>query len=97
MQNKRATYYRYIGNHPEGEDRIRFDPHNFGIELISYMVSIDDYGDYVKPLTKEMVSRIKVERKKSDDFNTEIVVTASAEVWELARKSLFILKNRREY
>lgn len=46
--NLHASYWRYDGNHPNGKDCERNDPHGFGIALISYLAYIADGGAYGK-------------------------------------------------
>lgn len=90
----RASFWKYQGNHDQGKDHPRKDPHGFGVDLISYMAWIVDYGsDYYKPLTPSDVSSIRLSFKKADGFGQEIAVSAPKEVWQKARESLLILKN----
>lgn len=85
-KNQKARFWKYCGNHPNGKNHDRHDPHNFGLDLISYVAYIGDGGDYEPPFTYEHTQNIVVSHHKGDNFGHEITVTAPPEVWQLAKE-----------
>lgn len=86
MKNKKATFWKYLGNHPEGGNRERKDPHGFGVELISFVEYLARSGNYQQPVDEFDVERIKVVRHCPDAFGQEITVSAPQEVWDRAKQ-----------
>lgn len=84
---KKASFWKYTGNHSSGKDCERRDPHGFGIEVISYLAHVGDGGDYQKPLTYEDTKQIQTKHKRNDGFGEEIEVVAPAEVWQRGKES----------
>lgn len=87
MNNKRAKFWSYTGNHPNGQDCPRKDPHNFGLNLISAMAYWGDGGDYQAPLTYADTLLIKVTHHKGDTFGHEVTVSAPAEIWQRGKEA----------
>jgi len=79
---KTAKFWKYDGNHHNGHDCERHDPHNFGLKLISYMAFWGDGGHYEAPLTYEDTKHILVSHHEGDSFGHEITVKAPLSVWE---------------
>ena len=46
MKNKKATFWKYLGNHSAGRNCERKDPHSFGLALISFMEYLARSGNY---------------------------------------------------
>ena len=46
MKNKKATFWKYLGSHPEVRNCERKDPHGFGLALISFMEYLARSGNY---------------------------------------------------
>lgn len=88
VANKKAIFWKYCGNHPNGKDHERKDPHNFGLELISAVAYLGDGGDCFPPITYADTLKIKTAHSKGDDFGHEVTVSAPLEVWEKVKASL---------
>lgn len=90
-----ARYWRYLGSHPQGGDCYRYDPHNYGVDLIGYMVYIKDGGDCYPPLRYSDTISIKTtwHKKTKSDFGIEVSVAAPPEIWEKAKQSLEAIRN----
>lgn len=86
MSNKKASFWHYDGNHPDGRDCERRDPHGFGLDVISYAAYAADGGDTSLPL--DLQNQIQVRHKKGDDFGHEVEISAPAEVWAAMRQWL---------
>lgn len=71
MRNKKATFWKYQGNHHEGRNCERKDPHGFGLALISFVEYLARSGNYQHPV---------------DAFGREITVSAPQEVWNRAKQ-----------
>lgn len=82
--NLHASYWKYDGNHLNGEDCICNDPHNFGVEIVSYLACVADGGPYGK-LSKQQLSQVKVVHCKGDSFRHKIKVSAPKEIWDAAK------------
>jgi hypothetical protein len=88
VRNQKASFWLYTGNHHNGSDCERKDPHGFGLDVIAYLDYCDRSGDYQKPLTFADIKSVKVSRAKNDSFGQECVVSATKEVWERAKQAL---------
>jgi hypothetical protein len=74
MANKTATFWRYEGNHPNGRDHERHDPHGFGLTAIA-MVAY------------ERKAGVRVQKVGGSDMAGQTLkVTAPVEVWNDAVK-----------
>ncbi|GIW59530.1 MAG: hypothetical protein KatS3mg087_0596 [Patescibacteria group bacterium] len=87
MNNQTAKFWKYDGNHPNGSNHDRYDPHGFGLDVIAYTAYVGDGGDYQNPLDYESAKLIKTKHHKGDSFGHEVTVSAPAEVWEKAKKA----------
>lgn len=90
MKKLHASYWKYDGNHYNGRDCERYDPHGLGIELISYLAYIADCGGYGK-LTQQQLSQVKVIHRKGNSFGHEIKVIAPKEIWDAAKVDYYNL------
>lgn len=79
MKKLHAKFWHYDGNHPNGKDCERYDPHNFGINLISYVAYCADNGQFQS--NKLNMADIKVSHSKGDSFGHEIDVAATQDIW----------------
>ncbi|UQS95047.1 hypothetical protein Pam2_167 [Pseudanabaena phage Pam2] len=88
MKNKKATFWKYLGSHPEVRNCERKDPHGFGLALISFMEYLARSGNYQRHLQDEFdIERIKVTyHTPKDAFGQEITVSAPQEVWDRAKQ-----------
>jgi len=82
MANKTAKFWKYDGNNPTGHDCERYDPHNFGLNLIAHMAFWGDGGYDEAPLTYDDTKKILVTHHRGNDFGHEITVKAPKDVWE---------------
>jgi hypothetical protein len=92
MKNRTARFWKYTGNHPNGKDCERKDPHGFGLDLVASVAYWGNSGEYQEPLTLEDTKLIKIQNHKGDDFGHEVTVFAPSEVWEKAKVALNSLK-----
>jgi hypothetical protein len=70
MANKTATFWQYTGNHPNGRDHERHDPHGFGLQAIAIVAY-------------ERIEGVKVQKVGGADMAGQTLkVTAPVEVWE---------------
>ena len=69
MRNQKASYWRYTGNHPNGENCSRVNPYGYPQDLVEWMAFHQPEGT-------------KVTGSKSDGFGNEVHVSAPKEVWE---------------
>lgn len=88
MNNKKASYWKYTGNHPSGNDCERCDPHGFGLAVIGYLASVGEGSDYREPLTYSDSETIRVTHCRGDDFGHEVIVSAPLDIWERAKQAL---------
>jgi hypothetical protein len=87
MNNKKATFWKYQGNHHEGRNCERKDPHSFGLALISFMEYMHRSGNYQYPVDEFDIERIKITKHKPKDaFGQEITVSAPQEIWDKAKQ-----------
>ena len=87
MKNKKATFWKYQGNHSAGRNCERKDPHSFGLALISFMEYLARSGNYQHPVDEFDIERIKVTyHTPKDAFGQEITVSAPQEVWDRAKQ-----------
>ena len=87
MKNKKATFWKYLGNHSAGRNCERKDPHSFGLALISFMEYLARSGNYQPHLQDADIERIKVTyHTPKDAFGQEITVSAPQEVWDRAKQ-----------
>jgi len=89
---KHARFWKYDGNHHNGMDCKRHDPHGFGLELISAMAYVaeewsnsfghpdSEYGQLLKADGGDL-SGVVVRHHKGDSFGHQVHVAATAEQW----------------
>lgn len=77
-----AKFWRYDGNHHAGRDCERYDPHAFGLDLISYVAYCFDNNQFRD--SKLNMADIEVTHSKGDSFGHEVKVAATQDVWEAA-------------
>lgn len=82
MKKLHARFWKYDGNHHAGRDYQRYDPHGFGLDLISYVAYCADNGQFRD--SKLNMADIKVAHFKGDSFGHEIEVAATQDIWESA-------------
>jgi hypothetical protein len=68
-RNQKASYWRYTGNHPNGEDCSRVNPYGYPLDLVQWMAFYTPEGT-------------KVTGSKGDGFGNEVHVAAPKEAWE---------------
>lgn len=83
MGKLHARFWHYDGNHHAGRDCKRYDPHEFGVDLISYVAYCADHGQFQN--SQLNLADIKVTHSKGDSFGHQIKVSATAEIWKLAK------------
>jgi hypothetical protein len=72
MANKTATFWQYTGNHSNGRDHKRYDPHEFGLQAIAIVAY-------------ERREGVKVQKVGGADMAGQTLkVIAPVEVWEEA-------------
>ena len=93
MSNLIASFWQYQSNHPNGKNCERKDPHNFGLDLISYLTYCASSGDYQHPLKNNDIDKVAVIRhtKNASSFGQDITVKAPAEVWTKGREALEVM------
>lgn len=94
MKNQTAKFWKYDGNHPNGCNHDRYDPHEFGLDVIGYVAYVGDGGEYEKPLTSEDTKLIKTKNHKGDSFGHEVTVSAPPHVWEKAKEAYENMESR---
>jgi len=86
--NHQANFWQYTGNHPSGRNQLRYDPHNYGLKVISFMAYIGTSGNYGTPLTYEDTLEIHVKQentwaqlRETGVTGRNLEVKAPPEVW----------------
>ena len=74
-----ARFWKYTGESPEGQDHIRYDPHGFGLVLISAMAYHAE--NKIIPL-----DGVVINHHKGDQFGHQVHVTATQEQWDAVKK-----------
>lgn len=96
--NHHATYWRYTGNHHNGRDCERRNPHGYFLEVISFLAHWAENPDDLPPLTPDDTKKIKVthhHRRRAlagQSFGYEISVAAPPDVWHRAGLALQALQ-----
>lgn len=88
MSNKlHARFWKYDGNHSNGRDCERYDPHQLGLPLISGLAHLVDSGEY--SVNGVSLDGVVVRHHKAEDrFGHQVHVTATREQWDAAKKYL---------
>lgn len=84
-----ARFWKYDGNHPNGHDCERYDPHELGLELISGMAYVAEQEYSINGVSLDGVI---VSHHKGDGFGHQIHVAASREQWDAVATYLTYLK-----
>lgn len=79
--NHVARYWKYTGNHADGRDCPRRDPHGYGLNVVTTAAYLGNGGSYSEPLAYEDTLAIQVKDFKGDNFGHEVEVKAPPEVW----------------
>lgn len=82
MMRLYARFWKYEGNHEGGHDCERYDPHKFGIQLISAMAY---HAEQEYEINGVSLKNVMIEYGKSDGFGREIGVHATAYQWDAMR------------
>lgn len=93
-----ARFWHYDGNHSSGRDCERYDPHGFGLDLISAMAYVaDDWSQGYDSPDSEVGQILKqhggnldgvvVRHHKGDGFGHQVHVAATAAQWDALRKA----------
>ena len=81
-----ARFWKYTGNHPNGHDCERHDPHGFGLPLISGMAYLIDGGEvWVNGVS---LSGAIARHHKGNSFGHQIHVAANREQWDAVKEYL---------
>ncbi|MGA1024060.1 MAG: hypothetical protein ACO3TI_07455 [Aquiluna sp.] len=85
MTKLHARFWKYTGNHPEGRDCERHDPHGFGIETIAAMAWLVDNDEAA--VCGVSLDEVVVRHHKGDPFSFghQVYVAATREQWEAAK------------
>ena len=75
-RNQKASYWRYEGNHINGNDCRRDNPYGYPLALVSFLAG------HKAESTIEDLNDVKVSRKRGSVFGTEITVSAPKDIWE---------------
>lgn len=86
MKLLHARFWKYTGNHHAGRDCDRYDPHGFGLPLISGMAYLVGSGE-MRANGVSLDGAI-VRHHKGDDFGHQVHVAATAEQWNAVREYL---------
>jgi hypothetical protein len=79
MKLLHARFWKYDGNHLEGKDCERYDPHGFGLGLIARMAYI---GETEYQVNGVPLDGVIVRHHKGNDFGHQIHVAATKAQWE---------------
>ena len=80
---KHARFWHYDGNHHAGTNCERYDPHEFGLELLGAMAYISERECQVCGVA---LDDVVVRHHKGDDFGHQIHVAATDEQWGAMRQ-----------
>lgn len=91
-----AKFWHYDGNHSSGRDCVRYDPHGFGLDLISTMAYVaqdwdENYGRPDSEIGQILeqhggdLSGVIVKHHRGDGFGHQVHVAAMPEQWEALR------------
>ena len=83
MKKLHARFWKYDGNHINGRDCERHDPHEFGLPLISAMAYLAEQEYQVKGVSMDGVV---VNHHKGDSFGHQVHVAATKEQWNAVRQ-----------
>ena len=78
-----ARFWHYDGNHPSGHDCERYDPHGFGLKLISVMAYV---GEQEYSVCGVSLDDVVIRHHKGDNFGHQVHVAATAEQWKAMRQ-----------
>lgn len=79
MKLLHARFWKYDGNHPNGRDCERYDPHGLGLNLISGMAYIAEQEYSINGVS---LNGAVVKHHKGDSFGHQVHVAASREQWD---------------
>lgn len=79
MKKLHARFWKYDGNHHNGHDCERYDPHDFGLQNISTLAYLVDQGEI--NIEGEYLEGVVVNHHKGDDFGHQVHVAATAAQW----------------
>jgi hypothetical protein len=93
MAKLHARFWKYDGNHPSGHNCERYDPHGFGLDLISTMAYVADNWNMSYSSSDSEIGQILkqqggnldgvvVNHRKGDGFGHQVHVAATAEQWK---------------
>ena len=87
-----ARFWHYDGNHPNGRDCERYDPHELGLGLISGMAYIAEHQYDCNGVSLDDVI---VKHHKGDSFGHQIHIAATQEQWDAVREYLKVVDDER--
>lgn len=80
-----ARFWKYDGNHIAGRNCHRYDPHEFGLDLISEMAYISEIKYKVLGVSLDGVT---VHHHQGDSFGHQVHVAATREQWDAVKRRL---------
>ena len=83
FQQLHARYWKYDDNHPNGKDCERYDPHGFGLDLISTMVYIAEHQPECNGVS---LDGVVISHHKGDSFGHQVHIAATREQWDAVKK-----------
>ena len=87
-----ARYWNYDGNHPNGHDCERYDPHELGLSLIAGMAYVAEYD---KECNGVSLDGVVVRHHKGDNFGHQVHVAATQEQWDAVKVYLEVVDEQR--
>ncbi len=79
-----ARFWKYDGNHIDGRNCERYDPHGFGLDVISAMAYLVDSGEVW--VSGTYLDGVVVNHHKGDSFGHQVHVAATREQWDAVKK-----------
>ena len=92
MKHLHARFWKYDGNHPNGHDCERYDPHGLGLELISAMAYV---AEHEKEVMGVSLDGVVVNHHKGDSFGHQIHISATQEQWNAVKRYWEEIENYR--
>ncbi|HEY9640141.1 MAG TPA: hypothetical protein V6C57_06635 [Coleofasciculaceae cyanobacterium] len=84
-QKLHARFWKYDGNHHNGRDCARYDPHELGLDLISGMAYVAEREYQVNSVS---LHDVVVRHHAGDSFGHQVHVAATREQWDAVAQYL---------
>jgi hypothetical protein len=81
-----ARYWKYTGEHPDGKDAIKYDPHNLGLDLVAGMAAL--IADIADIQNETHLLDVIVRHHKGNEYGHQVHVAATREQWDAVKSYL---------